>query len=159
MSMGSRQEVVERLRRKYQGAGPGYRRNLINELCSVGGYERKYAIKVLNGKRSGPRGRRRGGSRPRYGPAEAEVIAAIWKLGDYPCGKRLVAMLPLWIPAYEQRHGVCRPPCGVTSIRSVRRRWTACWPRGGCTWSNDWAGPSRSAVALPDSRTVRKLGH
>jgi hypothetical protein len=62
MSMGTRQEVVERLRRKYQGAGPAYRRSLINELCSVGGYERKYAIKVLNGNRPGPRGRRRGGS-------------------------------------------------------------------------------------------------
>jgi len=70
MSIGSRQEVVERLRRKYQGAGPGYRRNLINELCSVGGYERKYAIKLLNSKRPGPRGCRRGGSRPRYGAAE-----------------------------------------------------------------------------------------
>jgi hypothetical protein len=34
------------------------------------------------------------------------VVAAIWKLGDYPCGKRLVVMLPLWRPAYEQRHGV-----------------------------------------------------
>ncbi len=106
MSLGTRHEVVERLRRKYQTAGPGYRRNLINELCSVGGYERKYAIKVLNGNRAGPRGRRRGGSPPRYGAAELPVIAAIWKLGDYPCGKRLVAMLPLWLPAYEQRHGV-----------------------------------------------------
>jgi len=106
MSMGSRQEVVERLRRKYQTAGPGYRRNLINELCSVGGYERKYAIKLLNGKRPGPRGQRRGGSRPRYGAAELAVIAAIWRWGDYPCGKRLVAMLPLWLPAYQQRHGV-----------------------------------------------------
>jgi hypothetical protein len=106
MSIGSRQEVVERLRRKSRGAGPQYRRNLINELCSVGGYERKYAIKLLNGNRPGPRGRRRGGSRPRYGAAELQVIAAIWKLGDYPCGKRLVAMLPLWLPAYERRHGV-----------------------------------------------------
>jgi hypothetical protein len=34
------------------------------------------------------------------------VVAAIWKLGDYPCGKRLVAMLPLWLPGYEQRHGI-----------------------------------------------------
>jgi hypothetical protein len=110
LSIRSRQEVVDRLRRRYQNAGPAYRRKLIDELCSVGGYERKYAIKVLNGKRPGPRGRRRGGSRPRYGPAEAEVIAAIWKLGDYPCGKRLVAMLPLWMPAYEQRHGVLPAP-------------------------------------------------
>lgn len=105
MSISSRQEVVERLRNKYERAGRGYRRRLVDQLCSVGGYERKYAIKVLNGTRPGPRGERRGGSRPRYGPAEKEVVAEIWKRGDYPCGKRLVAMLPLWLPAYEERHG------------------------------------------------------
>ena len=106
MSLGSRQEVVDRLRSKYPSAGRPYRRRLIDELCSVGGYERKYAIKMLNGQRPGPRGRRHGGSRPRYGPTELQVIAAIWKLGDYPCGKRLRAMLPLWLPAYERRYGV-----------------------------------------------------
>jgi hypothetical protein len=106
MSLRTRQEVVDRLRSKYQNAGRPYRRKLIDELCSVGGYERKYAIKILNGQRPGPRGRRRGGSRARYGPAETQVVAVIWKLGDYPCGKRLRAMLPLWLPAYEQRHGV-----------------------------------------------------
>lgn len=106
MSMRSRQEVVERLKRRYEKAGRGYRRRLVDQLCSVGGYERKYAIKVLNGNRPGPRGGQRGGSRPRYGEEETKVVAAIWKLGDYPCGKRLVAMLPLWLPAYEQRHGV-----------------------------------------------------
>lgn len=106
MSLHSRREVVERLRGKYAEAGRGYRRRLVDELCSVGGYERKYAIKVLNGTRPGPRGERRGGSRPHYGRAEREVVARIWTLGDYPCGKRLVAMLPLWLPAYEQRHGI-----------------------------------------------------
>ncbi len=104
MSMPSRQEVVERLRRKYRKAGRGYRRKLLGELCSVCGYDRKYAIKVLNGSRPGPQGRRRGGSQPVYGEAEGKVAAGIWKLGDYPCGKRLVAMLPLWLPAYEARH-------------------------------------------------------
>ncbi len=109
MSISSRQEVVDRLRRKYHNAGIGYRRRLIDELCSVGGYERKYAIKLLNGRRPGPSGRRRGGSRPHYGAAERQVIEVIWELSDYPCGKRLVAMLPLWMPAYEQHHGALGP--------------------------------------------------
>lgn len=106
MSMTSRQEVVERLKRKYKTAGLEYRKQLVNQLCSVGEYERKYAIKILNGNRPGPSGRPRGGSRCRYGQEEAKVVATIWKLGDYPCGKRLVAMLPLWLPAYEHRYGV-----------------------------------------------------
>jgi hypothetical protein len=109
MSLRSRQEVVDRLRNKYPAAGRLYRRKLIDELCSVAGYDRKYAIKVLNGQRPGPRGRRRGGSQPRYTAAERQVLATIWKLGDYPCGKRLVAMLPLWLWAYERHYGALTP--------------------------------------------------
>jgi hypothetical protein len=41
MSLRSRQEVVERVRRKYPKAGLAYRGRLVDELCSVGGYERK----------------------------------------------------------------------------------------------------------------------
>jgi hypothetical protein len=29
-------------------------------------------------------------------------LKPIWKATDYACGRRLVAMLPEWIPAYEQ---------------------------------------------------------
>ncbi len=109
MSMHSRQEVVAALVRKYQPAGAAYRRRLIDELCSVCGYERKYAIKVLTGNRSGPRGLRRGGGRRRYDTTIGQVAAAIWKPADYPCGKRLAALLPLWLPAHEARHGLLDP--------------------------------------------------
>ena len=104
MSMESRQEVVARMRERYQRAGRRYRRKLLDELCSVCGYDRKYATKVLNGNRPGPGQQRRGGSRPVYGSQEATLAAAIWKMGEYPCGKRLAAMLPLWLPAYAARN-------------------------------------------------------
>lgn len=105
MSMQSRREVVRGMVGKYRRAGTEYRRKLVEELCSVCGYERKYAIKVLNGNRPGPRGQRRGGGARLYGEDVERVVVAIWKLGDYPCGKRLVAMMPLWMPAYEARNG------------------------------------------------------
>jgi hypothetical protein len=105
MSMQSRKEVVKEMVRKYRRAGREYRRKLVGELCSVCGYERKYAIKVLTGNRPGPRGLRRGGGRRLYDEQVAQVAAAIWKPADYPCGKRLAAMLPLWLPAHEARCG------------------------------------------------------
>ncbi len=37
--------------------------------------------------------------------AEREVIKAIWLSAEQPCGKRLKAALPLWLPFYEKRHG------------------------------------------------------
>ena len=105
MSMRSRKEVVERQVRKYQRAGPAYRAKLIDQLCEVCGYDRKYSIKVLNGNRPGPSGKQRGGGRRIYDEPVAKVAAAIWKAGDYPCGKRLAAMMALWLPAYEVHHG------------------------------------------------------
>jgi len=109
MSIASRKEVVARLRGKYARAGAVYRRQLIAELCSVCGYERKYAIKVLTGNRPGPRGQRCGGGVRVYGAREAQVVTALWRVADYPCGKRLAAMVPLWLPAYEARHGRLPP--------------------------------------------------
>lgn len=115
MSIESRKEVVERLRGRYLRAGLTYREKLIDQLHEVCGYERKYAIKVLNGNRPGPRGLQQGGARRLYTEAEMEVVQAIWALADYPCGKRLVSILPLWIRSYERRQG----PVGEASREKV----------------------------------------
>jgi hypothetical protein len=55
------------------------RSRLLDEVCELCGYERKYAIKVLSGKRAimGSKGCKRGGSQAIYGEAEREVIKAI----------------------------------------------------------------------------------
>ncbi|HPA17384.1 MAG TPA: hypothetical protein PLU30_06525 [Verrucomicrobiae bacterium] len=50
-------------------------------------------------------GSRRGGPRRRYGPEEARVLKDIWFAAEQPCGKRLAAALPLWLPHYEARKG------------------------------------------------------
>lgn len=105
MSNASRREVVERLRWRYERARRRYRTKLLDQVCELCGYERKYAIKVLGGKRPGPRGRPQGGARIRYGEQERHVIRQIWRWGDYPCGKRLAAMLALWLGGYERRYG------------------------------------------------------
>lgn len=105
MSMRSRREVVNGWCGSISEGGAPYRRKRVDELCSVCGYERKCAIKVLNGSRPGPRGLRRGGGPRVYDERVARVVAAIWKPADYPCGTRLAAMMPLWLPAYEARQG------------------------------------------------------
>lgn len=106
MSMKSRREVVDRLRGMYLRAGRIGRERFLDQLCQLCGYERKYATKVLGGKRPGPRGMPQGGARPRYTDQERQVVRQIWQWGDYPCGKRLASMIPLWLPAYERRQEV-----------------------------------------------------
>jgi hypothetical protein len=108
MSAKSRQEVLEQARARYRRWGKKGRSRLLDEVCALCGYERKYAIKVLGGKReiAGAGGRRRGGSQPLYAEAERRVLKAIWLAAEQPCGRRLKAALELWLPAYEKRHGV-----------------------------------------------------
>ena len=112
MSAKSRKEVLEQARQRYQRRGRQARRRLLDEVCALCGYERKYAIKVLGNKRpiAGCSGRPRGGSRVVYGEAEREVIKTILLAAEQPCGKRLKAALGLWMPHYEKRQGVLEAP-------------------------------------------------
>lgn len=120
MSAKSRREVLEQARQRYAGRGREGRSRLLDEVCQLTGYERKYAIKVLSGRRPiGGQGRvRRGGSRPQYGEAERTVIKAIWLASEQPCGKRLKAALPLWLPFYEERQGRLEPQVREKVLRA-----------------------------------------
>jgi len=94
------------MRERYQGRGREGRSRLIDELCELCGYERKHAIKVLNGKLPVVGGKaRRGGPRRQYGEEERSILKDIWLAAEQPCGKRLKAVVPLWLPYYEARQG------------------------------------------------------
>lgn len=107
MSAKSREEVLMQARARYGNRGNRGRSRLLDEICALCGYERKYASKVLTGKRPivGSEGKRRGGSQSVYGVAVREVLKVIWLAAEQPCGKRLKAALELWLPHYEKRKG------------------------------------------------------
>lgn len=107
MSELTRKEYLERIRGRYGRAGREHKGVILDEFCKVCGYERKYAIKLLNGKVPSPRGRR--GCKPRYGEAERVVLEEIWGKAEQICSKRLKAAIPLWLPFYERRHGALSP--------------------------------------------------
>ena len=103
MSQPTRTEVLEKLRRRYQSAGLEHKRRLLDQAQDLLGYHRKSAIRALRA----PEVVRRPGiitGRPRdYQPGTLlPFLRPIWKATDYACGRRLVAMLPEWIPAYEE---------------------------------------------------------
>ena len=51
MSAISRREVLKQARPRYGGRGKAGRSRLLDEICSLCGYERKYASKLLRGRR------------------------------------------------------------------------------------------------------------
>lgn len=103
MSQPTRTEVLKKLRRRYESAGAEHKRKLLDQAQELLGYHRKSAIRAMRAPEvvRGPviiTGRP-----PKYEPGILlPFLRPIWQATDYACGRRLVAMLPEWIPAYEQ---------------------------------------------------------
>lgn len=103
MSKSTRNEIVQKLRRRYQTAGPEHKRKLLDQAQELLGYHRKSAIRAL-GATPVVRGPVILTGRPIHYDAGLLLpwLRPIWQATDYACGRRLVAMLPEWIPAFEQ---------------------------------------------------------
>jgi len=103
MSQTTRDQIVQKLRRRYLRAGPEHKRQLLDQAQELLGYHRKSAIRALRAP-AVERGPRIITGRPiTYEPRRLlSWLRPIWQATDYACGRRLVAMLPEWIPAYEQ---------------------------------------------------------
>jgi hypothetical protein len=106
MSQKTKHEVLVKLRRHYARAGTEYKRQLLDQAVALFGYHRKAAIRAL---RAGPPPPRTPGvllGRPKtYHPETLlPVLKPIWFAAFQPCGLRLHALLPEWLPAFEADH-------------------------------------------------------
>jgi len=91
------------LRRRYESAGAEHKRKLLDQAQELLGYHRKSAIRALRQSTVVPGPRILTGRPVKYEPSLlVPWLRPIWHATDYACGRRLVAMLPEWIPAYEQ---------------------------------------------------------
>jgi hypothetical protein len=98
MSRKSKWEYFKAIYQRYRKASKTTRQQILDEFCSVCGYHRKYAIRLLNGP---PPQKPKPGARSRqtlYGPQVISLLAAIWQAAGYPWSVRLKALLPLWLP-------------------------------------------------------------
>ncbi len=102
MSARTRQDVLSKLRRRYERAGPKHKTKLLDQAVELLGYHRKAAIRALGAPEVARVARVNRGRPALYEPGLlAPWLRPIWQATDYACGRRLVAMLPDWIPAYE----------------------------------------------------------
>src|ERR1700674_115174 len=104
MKRSARKEYLQRIHPRYQQASASEKRRILDEFCANCGYQRKYAIRLLNGSPPGTQQRR--ACRPRgrsYGPQVISVLKAVWKAADYPWSVRLKALLPEWMPWIRRR--------------------------------------------------------
>jgi len=106
MSAQSKYEYLTAIRERYQHASKKDKTMILDEFCTVCGYHRKYAIRLLNAPHVADRAAnlsRRGRKKVYAAPVIVEVLRDLWVMTNLPCSKRLHAILPLWLPCYEQR--------------------------------------------------------
>ena len=104
ISMGARREVLSAVAERYWSAGRVEKGCILDALCRTTGWHRKHAVRalrqrVVTDEARVPRERKR-----RYGTTIKDALTALWEASDRVCGKRLVAMIPILLPALEQ-HG------------------------------------------------------
>ena len=75
---------------------------LIDQAVSLRGYHRKAAIRALNGSTMVAIAIRTGRPREYEARQLLPVLRQIWRAANYPCGRRLKAMMPDWVTGYEE---------------------------------------------------------
>jgi hypothetical protein len=81
---------------------------MLTEFCKVADFNRKYALRLLNGerpKRVPPTRRKR---RRKYSLRMVELLRVIWDAANYPWSVRLRALIPLWLP-WVRKHAELSP--------------------------------------------------
>jgi transposase InsO family protein len=103
LGIKGRLEYLRAIYERYRTAGRKSKKVILSEFCANTGYNRKYAIRLLNGPRPEKRRRpprRRGLS---YGQETLAVLTAVWEAAGYPWSVRLKALLPSWMPRIRKR--------------------------------------------------------
>jgi len=161
MSSKSRCEVSEQARQRYLNRWKEGRGRLLDEICSLCGYERKHAIKVLGGARpiGGAGGKKRGGSKPKYGKEEKKVFQVIWMATEQPCGKRMKPNgegLASALREAARQVGGSGSPARSESQRGDNRPVVGSQPAP--VWKESLCHATGQFAALADSGAHRALG-
>jgi hypothetical protein len=103
MSVLAKRELLVQVAPRYVEGCRHQRRIILDEFVAATGYDRKYAIRLLNSPVRPPLviQRRRA---PQYGAAVQEALMVVWRAANGICSKRLIPFLLELVPILE-RHG------------------------------------------------------
>lgn len=106
MSLHSRRELLAAVMPRYRKSTRVDKRSILDEFTAATGYQRKYAIGLLNRLpviKSAAKEKRARKTRPRvYDAKVQDALRVVWEIENRPCGKRLVPFLPALIEALSR---------------------------------------------------------
>ena len=99
MSLKLKIEYLAAIRIRYFNSSKKGKSGILDELCKVTGYSRKYAIKILALKHK--EGKKFSGRKIKYSKESVKHLKALWNLMGQICSKKMVQALPIWVEYYE----------------------------------------------------------
>jgi hypothetical protein len=102
MSKKAKTEYLIEIKKRYLSSSKAEKQIILNEFCKVCGYNRKYAIRLINKPGTNKKKSKKPGRPKTYNnPLLLEFIKRIWICSNLACSKRLKAMIPFWLPFYD----------------------------------------------------------
>jgi len=89
---------LDAIRERYQKSTKSMKTLILDEFAAVCGYERKYAIRILNNQIQ-PR-KKKPGPVSKYEQI-VDHIYELWNLMNRICSKKMTVAIPLWLPFYK----------------------------------------------------------
>ena len=98
MSRRTTREYIATQSEEYLGEQFARKGRILDEICHMTGYSRKYVINLLNGK---IRFRVRKGRGKTYTDSTRQTLVSLWREAGCPCAPYLKALMPRWIDEYS----------------------------------------------------------
>jgi hypothetical protein len=111
---GSRHDLVRALAPRYGHVSKLEKGEMLDQVCEVTGYTRKYALTLLTDPPPDePRVKRTRRRLPSYSAAEVELLRLCWLVTDGICSKRLAPFLPELLDRLRRRQALREFPVAV----------------------------------------------
>jgi len=102
MSKKAKQEYLTEIRKRYPNVTKEEKKIILDEFCSNCGYNRKYAIRLINSKEKPKTIWKKPGRKKKYDdPQIFNFLKKLWITTNLICSKRLKATIPLWVEYYS----------------------------------------------------------
>ena len=100
MSLATRKELIEAVRKRYQEAALATKTDILDQLVELTGYHRKHAVRLIRQSSEQKRQKKSRSHKRLYNEAVPEVLILLWEAADRICGKRLKAVIPTRLGAF-----------------------------------------------------------
>ncbi len=101
MPIEARRQYLIAIEERYKKDHRMQKSTILSEFCQVCGYNRKYAIMILNADPKESAKKEKPGRPSKYNEVFSKCLKSIWEMTGRICSKKLKAAIPIWINFFD----------------------------------------------------------